>query len=157
MSTCYYITKIGYEKLNQEIEDIEFKQLPIVINEVSTARGNGDLSENAEYHAAKAKQRELMRKLGTLKDFKINAKIVNIDNIATDAVRFGVYVEVLNLDNDKTKTIKLVGDYESDADNNIISISSKLGEELIGKKVGDLVEFEINGKIFSYEILSIHK
>ena len=157
MSTCYYITNIGYEKLNQEIEDIEFKQLPIVINEVSTARGNGDLSENAEYHAAKAKQRELMRKLGTLKDFKINAKIVNIDNIATDAVRFGVYVEVLNLDNDKTKTIKLVGDYESDADNNIISISSKLGEELIGKKVGDLVEFEINGKIFSYEILSIHK
>lgn len=157
MSTCYYITNIGYEKLNQEIEDIEFKQLPIVINEVSTARGNGDLSENAEYHAAKAKQRELMRKLGTLKDFKINAKIVNIENIATDAVRFGVYVEVLNLDNDKTKTIKLVGDYESDADNNIISISSKLGEELIGKKVGDLVEFEINGKIFSYEILSIHK
>ena len=157
MSTCYYITNVGYEKLNQEIEDIEFKQLPIVINEVSTARGNGDLSENAEYHAAKAKQRELMRKLGTLKDFKINAKIVNIENIATDAVRFGVYVEVLNLDNDKTKTIKLVGDYESDADNNIISISSKLGEELIGKKVGDLVEFEINGKIFSYEILSIHK
>lgn len=157
MSTCYYITNVGYEKLNQEIEDIEFKQLPIVINEVSTARGNGDLSENAEYHAAKAKQRELMRKLGTLKDFKINAKIVNIENIATDAVRFGVYVEVLNLDNDKTKTIKLVGDYESDADNNIISISSKLGEELIGKNVGDLVEFEINGKIFSYEILSIHK
>jgi len=157
MAVCYYITKEGYEKLNKEIEEIELKQLPIIVNEISTARGNGDLSENAEYHAAKGKQRDLMRKLGTLKDFKIKATIVDVANIKDDAVRFGVYVELLNLDNEKKKKIRIVGDYEADADKDIVSVSSKIGSALVGKKVGDIVEFEINGRIFSYEILNITK
>ena len=69
MATCYYITKEAFDKLNDEIEDLEYKVLPVILKEVSTARGNGDLSENAEYHAAKDKQRAIMKKIGILKDF----------------------------------------------------------------------------------------
>lgn len=155
MATCYYITKEGFDRLNAEIEDLEHNVLPTIVAEVSTARGNGDLSENAEYHAAKDKQRSTMKKIGILKDYKVNAQIVDCSNLTNDSVKFGSFVEILDLDTDKTKKIRLVGDYEADIVKGLMSISAPLGKALLGKKVGESFEVETQVGIVAYEVLKI--
>ena len=153
--TCYYMTKEAFDKLSAEIDDLEYNILPAIVNEVSTARGNGDLSENAEYHAAKDKQRATMKKIGYLKDFKVNAKVVDCSDLSTESAKFGLFVEILNLDNDKKRKIRLVGDYEADIGNGLVSVEAPLGKALLGKKIGDIVDFEAQDEVFSYEILNI--
>lgn len=153
--TCYYMTKDAFNKLSAEIDDLEYNVLPVIVNEVSTARGNGDLSENAEYHAAKDKQRATMKKIGYLKDFKVNAKVVDCSDLSTEIVKFGLFVEILNLDNNKKKKIRLVGDYEADVENGLISVEAQLGKALLGKKVGDIIEYEVQDDVFLYKILNI--
>lgn len=153
--TCYYMTKEAFDKLSAEIDDLEYNILPAIVNEVSAARGNGDLSENAEYHAAKDKQRATMKKIGYLKDFKVNAKVVDCSDLSTENAKFGLFVEILNLDNDKKRKIRLVGDYEADIGNGLVSVEAPLGKALLGKKVGDIVDFEAQDEVFSYEILNI--
>ena len=155
MATCYYITKEAFDKLNDEIEDLEYKVLPVILKEVSTARGNGDLSENAEYHAAKDKQRAIMKKIGILKDFKVNAQVVDCSSISGDTIKFGAYVDILDIETNKKKHIRLVGDYEADFTAGFISISSPLGKSLLGKKVGDSVEVETPSGLMVYDILKL--
>ena len=149
------MTKEAFERLNAEIEDLEYNVLPVIVNEVSTARGNGDLSENAEYHAAKDKQRATMKKIGYLKDFKVNAKVIDCSNLSCDNIKFGLYVEILDLETEKKKKIRLVGDYEADVNKGLISIEAPLGKALLGKKIGEVVDFEASDNVFSYEILNI--
>ncbi len=153
--TCYYITKEAFDELNTQIDDLEYNVLPAIVNEVSTARGNGDLSENAEYHAAKDKQRAVMKKIGYLKDFKVNAKVIDCTTLSCESVKFGLFVEVLDLDNDRKKKVRLVGDYEANVGSGLISIEAPLGKALLGKKIGDVVDYETNENIFSYKILNI--
>lgn len=155
MATCYYMTKQAFEELCAKIDDLEYNVLPAIVNEVSTARGNGDLSENAEYHAAKDKQRATMKKIGYLKDYKVNAQVVDCTNLSCESVKFGVFVEILDLDTEKKRKIRLVGDYEADVGKNLISVESPLGRALLGKKIGDVVDFETPSDVFSYEILNI--
>ena len=155
MATCYYITKEAFDKLNAEIDNLEYNVLPPIVKEVSVARGNGDLSENAEYHAAKDKQRATMKKIGYLKDFKVNAKVVDCANLSCESAKFGLFVEVLDLDTEKKRKIRLVGDYEADIGKGLISVEAPLGKALLGKKVGDIVDYETPNDVFSYEILSI--
>lgn len=157
MTTRHYVTKEAFDELDREIKYLEDEVLPPVVNEVSTARGNGDLSENAEYHAAKNKQREILRKIGYLKDVKVNAEVVDCSILSCDSVKFGLFVEILDLDTNKQKKIRLVGDYEADINKNLISIEAPLGKVLLGKKVGETVDFESGNNIFSYQILSISK
>ena len=155
MATCYYITKEGYERLNKEIEELEHNVLPVIVQEVSTARGNGDLSENAEYHAAKDKQRATMKKIGYLKDFKVNAQVVDCGDIGNDIVKFGSYVKIVDLDNDTIKNIRIVGDYEADINKGLVSMAAPLGKSLLGKKVGDAFEVETPSGINAYEVVEI--
>ncbi len=157
MATCYYITKEAFKRLNDEIEELEYNVLPVVLKEVSTARGNGDLSENSEYHAAKDKQRSTLRKIGYLKDFKANAQVVDceVENKTCDVAKFGMYVEILNIDNDRKRVIRLVGDYEADVTKNLISVSAPLGRSLIGKRVDDCVDVETQDNIQSYKVIRI--
>lgn len=155
MSTCYYITKEGYDRLNSEIEELEHDVLPVIVNEVSAARGNGDLSENAEYHAAKDKQRAVMKKIGYLKDFKVNAQVIDCSNIDNDFVKFGSYVEVIDLDSGVKKKIRIVGDYEADINKGLVSMVAPLGKFLLGKKIGDVFEVETPSGINMYEVLRI--
>ena len=157
MTTRHYVTKEAFDELDREINYLEDEVLPPVVNEVSAARGNGDLSENAEYHAAKNKQREILRKIGYLKDVKVNAEVVDCSKLSCDSVKFGLFVEILDLDTNKQKKIRLVGDYEADINKNLISIEAPLGKVLLGKKVGETVDFESGNNIFSYQILSISK
>ena len=157
MATCYYMTKEAFQELNKEIEDLEYNVLPIIVKEVSTARGNGDLSENAEYHAAKDKQRATSKKINYLKDFKANACVVDCEheNVSCEIIKFGMYVEILDLDSNKKKEIRLVGDYEADFVKNLISVSAPLGRALLGKKTGDCVDVETHDDILSYKVLKI--
>ena len=155
MATCYYMTKEGFDRLNAELNELEDKILPAIVAEVSRARGNGDLSENAEYHAAKSDQRNAMRKIGYLKDFKVNAQVVDCSNLTNDTVKFGSHVEILDLDTDKKKKIRLVGDYEADITHGLISIVAPLGKALLGKKVGDSFEVETPAGISAYEVVKI--
>lgn len=155
MSNCYYITTEGFKKLNGEIEELEHNVLPVIVEEVSRARGNGDLSENAEYHAAKDKQRATMKKIGILKDYKVNAQIVDCSEISNDSVKFGSFVEILDIDTNKVKKIRLVGDYEADITKGLMSISAPLGRALLGKKIGEMFEVETQVGIVAYEVLKI--
>ena len=151
------MTKEGFDRLNAELNELEDKILPAIVAEVSRARGNGDLSENAEYHAAKSDQRNAMRKIGYLKDFKVNAQVVDCSNLTNDTVKFGSHVEILDLDTDKKKKIRLVGDYEADITHGLISIVAPLGKALLGKKVGDSFEVETPAGISAYEVVRIGK
>ncbi len=157
MSTCYYLTKEGSEKLNQEIEKLEYSELPVVVKEVSTARGNGDLSENAEYHAAKDKQRSIMKKLGYLKDYKSKGVVVDLDEFDCETAKFGLFAEIIDLDTERKKKIRLVGDYEADIAKGLVSVSAPLGKALLGKKVNEEFEFENGDKSFYYKVLKISK
>lgn len=156
MSTCYYITQEGYKRLNEEIDELENKILPIIVDEVSRARGNGDLSENAEYHAAKDKQRATMKKIGILKDYKVNAQVINCSDLSKDIITFGSKVEIQDIDSEKIKKIYLVGDYEADITNGFISVSAPLGRALLGKREGDSIEVETPSGINVYDIIKIY-
>ena len=156
MATCYLMTPEAYDSLNNEIEELEYKVLPVIIEEVKTTRAQGDLSENAEYHAAKNKQRETNRKIDNLKIFKVNAQVVDCYKfLPEDGIKFGAFVELVDIDTDKKMKIRLVGDFEADINKGWISISAPLGKAMLGKKVGDSFEVETPNEIKAYDVISI--
>ena len=157
MAVCYLMTPEAFNRLNQELEELEFKVLPAIIEEVKTTRAQGDLSENAEYHAAKNKQRETNRKIDNLKIFKVNAQVVNCyDFQPADGIKFGANVELVDIDTEKKLKIRLVGDFEADINKGWISISAPLGKAMLGKKVGDSFEVETPNEIKAYDVISIN-
>ena len=96
-----------------------------------------------------------VKKIGYLKDFKVNAQVVDCSNIGTDVVKFGSYVKIVDLDNDRIKNIRIVGDYEADINKGLVSMAAPLGKSLLGKKVGDAFEVETPSGINAYEVVEI--
>ncbi|GBE06315.1 MAG TPA: transcription elongation factor GreA [Nitrospirae bacterium] len=149
------ITPSGYKKLQAEFAKLLKAERPQNIKAIAEARSHGDLSENAEYHAAKERQsfiegriQELQTKLATL-------QVIDPSRISHDKVAFGAKIKVLNLDTDEEKTFTLVGPDESDVKNNKLSIMSPVGRSLIGKSIGDLVTVKAPAKTMEYEILDL--
>lgn len=148
------ITRKGLEKLEQELKKLKFQDRPDVIKAIAVARDQGDLSENAEYHAAREKQGFIEGRIIDLEDKVSRAEIITTP-IDQDKVLFGATVYLLDQDNDKHITYTVVGEYESDISKGMISIISPLGRALISKKVGDIIEVVTPKNILNYEILKV--
>lgn len=129
----------GYEALKAELKRMKSEERVSVIQAIEEARGHGDLSENAEYHAAKERQSQIEARIAELEDSLGRAEVIDPSQLSGERVTFGATVTLLDEDNHK-KTYQIVGIYEADVKSGRISNSSPLGAALIGKKVGDEIE-----------------
>ena len=155
MSESCPISGQGYEKLKKELKKLTSIDRPAVVNAISTAREHGDLKENAEYHAAKEQQGFIEGRIQELNAKLALAYVIDIAKLSGDKIVFGTTVTFVDVDTDKEKIYQLVGDDESDLEQNKLSISSPIARALIGKSVGDTLSIPIpKGKI-EVEILEI--
>ena len=156
MSDKILITKEGYERLIAEINDLIQIQRPHVTKTISEARELGDLSENAEYHTAREKQRIIDSKLSSLQRIFTNAEIIEIANIVNkDTIRFGATVTYTNHNLERDVTVKILSEYESDPSKMYISLNTPIAKCLLGKKIGDSANLEINNTTHELEIINI--
>ena len=149
------ITPDGYHRLQEELERLLKVDRPKNIKDISEARAHGDLSENAEYHAAKEKQSFIEGKIQELKTKLALADVIDPSKITQNRTAFGAKVKVMDLSTDEEKTFMLVGPDEADAKNGKISISSPVGSSLLNKDIGDVVTIKAPAKTLEYEILEI--
>jgi len=149
------MSREGYEKRKAQLDNMQNAMMIEVTKRVATAREMGDLSENAEYHAAREDQGILQARIDKLKDELARAFIVDRSNLPSDAVVFGTRVKVKDLDFDEEEVYTLVGPGEEDYDNNKILTSSPIGQGLLGKKLGDTAEITVPRGVLRYQILEI--
>lgn len=149
------ITPSGYKKLQEELNNLLKVERPNNVKAIAEARSHGDLSENAEYHAAKERQSFLEGRIQELQAKVATLQVIDPSSISQDKAAFGATIKVLDIDTDEEKTFTLVGPDESDIKNNRVSITSPVGKSLIGKAVGDFVTVKAPAKTFEYEILEL--
>jgi transcription elongation factor GreA len=149
------MTREGYNKIKAEVDHLEHEEMPAIAEKIGAARLEGDLSENAEYHAARESQGLLQAKINLLKDKLSRASIVNTANLPKDEVVFGATVKVKDLDFDDEEEFTLVGAGEEDYDTGKILVTSPLAQGLIGTKVGQQVEIEVPKGTMKFEVLEI--
>lgn len=149
------LTKKGYLRLEQELKNLKGVERPNIIAAIAEARSHGDLSENAEYSAAKEKQSFIEGRIQELEAVVSRAQVIDPAEVKGDIIRFGATVAVVDVDTDKENKYQIVGDYEADINENRISLSSPLAKALIGKEVGDEVEYVAPGGKKTFEILEI--
>ena len=149
------LTKEGFTALEQELKNLKGVERPNIIAAIAEARSHGDLSENAEYSAAKEKQSFIEGRIQELEAVISRAQVIDPSLNKGDIVRFGAVVLVVDEDTDKESKYQIVGDYEADIEENKISLSSPLAKALIGKEVGDVAEYTAPGGKKSFEILEV--
>ena len=149
------MTKEGYEKLKQELDRIIKVERPKNIKDIEEARAHGDLSENAEYHAAKERQGHLDAKKRELEHKLSNAQIIDVSKLTNEKVVFGSTVTLADTESGDIKKYTLIGQEEADLKKGKISIQSPVGKALIGHKVGDVVTIKTPAKTVEYEIQEI--
>lgn len=149
------ITVDGKLKVEEELKKLKTIQRPRIINAISEARAHGDLSENAEYHAAKEEQGHNETKIMELEDLLSKAEAIDPSSLEGDDVKFGAKIVLVDADTDEEANYQIVGDIESDFKKKKISISSPLAKALIGKSVGDEVEVNTPGGGKSFEIIEV--
>ena len=149
------LTKKGYLQLEQELKNLKGIERPNIIAAIAEARSHGDLSENAEYSAAKEKQSFIEGRIQELEAVVSRAQVIDPQTVKGDVVRFGATVLVVDEDTDTETKYQIVGDYEADIEKNLISVSSPLAKALIGKEVGDIAKYMAPGVKKSFEILDV--
>ena len=149
------ITTEGYQELESEIRRLKSEERPAIIQAIAEARAHGDLSENAEYHAAKERQGYVEGQILELEDKYTRAQVIDVSKLSGEDVKFGATVTLADEDTDEEKTYKIVGDIEADLDLGKISLSSPIARALIGKEEGDSVEVAAPGGSRAYEILKV--
>ena len=149
------ITVDGKLKVEEELKNLKTIQRPRIINAISEARAHGDLSENAEYHAAKEEQGHNETKIMELEDLLSKAEAIDPSSLEGDDVKFGAKIVLVDVDTNEEANYQIVGDIESDFKKKKISISSPLAKALIGKSVGDEVEVNTPGGGKSFEIIEV--
>ncbi|NDW10600.1 transcription elongation factor GreA [Dysgonomonas sp. 520] len=150
-----YMTEDGYKKLKEEIYQLEAFERPAISKQIAEARDKGDLSENAEYDAAKEAQGILEAKIAQLKNLLANARLINEEAIGTDKVQILNKVTIRNTKNNQTMTYTLVAESEANLKENKIAVSTPIAQGLMGKKVGDVAEIKVPSGIMSFEIVDI--
>ncbi|MCK5541056.1 MAG: transcription elongation factor GreA [Desulfobacterales bacterium] len=149
------ITKQGYEALNAELKKLKSIDRPENIKAIATARAHGDLSENAEFHAAKEKQSFLQGRIGEIGYKLANAEVIDPTTINKDSIRFSCKVLVENIDTEEEVEYQIVGEDEANIKEGKISVTSPLGRALLGKKPGDEVVVQAPGGKRLYEVIDI--
>ncbi|NCY24445.1 MAG: transcription elongation factor GreA [Alphaproteobacteria bacterium] len=149
------MTAEGLARLEEELKHLRSQERPAVIRAIAEARAHGDLSENAEYHAARERQSFIEGRIAELETIIPSSEVIDIAKLSGNQVRFGAKVTVLDEETEQEKTYRIVGQYEADMKDGSISISSPLAKALIGKKVGDSVEVPAPGGARAYEITAV--
>lgn len=149
------ITRVGYNKIVDELTHLKKVERPAIIAKIAEARSHGDLSENAEYHAAREKQSFIEGKIEYLDGVIANAEVIDVEKLSGDKVLFGATVKLLDNDTDKEVVYTLVGEVESDPDHGRISVTSPIGRALIGKMLDDDVTVQTPGGAREYNILEV--
>ncbi len=155
MNASTPMTRASFEQLKVELQRLKAVERPKVIRAIEEARGHGDLSENAEYDAAKQKQGILEARIAQLEHKIASAQVIDPASIRDDKVAFGATVTVLNLDTDDERTYMIVGEDEADLKTGKISILSPMARALIGKREKDVVEFDAPGGRRELEIIKL--
>lgn len=150
------MTPGGYQRLQEELERLLKVERPSIIKAIAEARAHGDLSENAEYHAAKERQSFIEGKIQEIKTKLALAEVIDPSRINQSKVAFGAKVKVLDIEADEEYVFTLVGADEADARNGKISINSPVGRSLLGKEVGDTAIIKAPARTMEYEILEIN-
>ncbi|HUV32285.1 MAG TPA: transcription elongation factor GreA [Devosiaceae bacterium] len=149
------MTPAGHAALSEEYQRRVSEERPRSIQAISDARGHGDLSENAEYHAAKEQQGYNESRISALESLLALADVIDVTKLSGDTVKFGATVTLVDEDSGEQKTWMIVGDQEADVSQGRISISSPISRALIGKSVGDSIEVTAPGGAHGYEILKV--
>lgn len=148
------LTTKGFKKLDAELKVLKSERRPAVIRAIAEAREHGDLSENAEYHAAREEQSHIEGRVKELEGIISLADVIDVTKLS-GTIKFGATVELVDEDTDVEKTYQIVGEPEADIEANLLNLKSPLARALIGKEEGDSVEVRTPGGGKSYEILSI--
>jgi len=148
-------TPQGLAQIKKELAHLKGTERQAVINAIAVAREHGDLSENAEYHAAREKQSFIEGRISELEDVTSRAEVIDAAKLSGDKVTFGTTVGLVDEDTDEESSYHIVGPYETDLTKRMISTSSPIARAVVGKGVGDSVEVQTPGGIKTYEILSI--
>ena len=150
------MTAEGYSALDAELKHLRMTERPAIIAAISEARSHGDLSENAEYHAAKERQSFIEGRVAELEDKMSRAQIIDTTRLSGAAIKFGATVTVVDEDSGGEAVYKIVGEDEADLKFGRINISSPIARALIGKEEGDTAEVQAPGGIKSYEVVAVH-
>ena len=148
------MTRRGFDALDGELRQLKTADRPAVIRAIAEAREHGDLSENAEYHAAREKQSFIEGRIKELEGILGRAEVIDPARMS-GAIKFGATVTLVDEDTDEEKTYQIVGETEADIENGLLNIRSPLARALIGKEPGDTVEVRTPGGDRSYEVISV--
>lgn len=150
------LTSKGAEKLKQQLHELKTVERPRITKAIAEARAHGDLSENAEYHAAREQQSFAEGRINAIESTLAEAQIIDVTTLdAGGKVVFGATVDLLNLDTDQEVTYQIVGEQEADINEGLISITSPIARALVGKSEGDAVDVNAPSGVIEYEILEV--
>jgi transcription elongation factor GreA len=150
------ITARGAQRLRVQLKELKSVDRPRITKAIAEARAHGDLSENAEYHAAREQQSFLEGRIAAIETALADAQIIDVTSLNTDGtVVFGATIGLMNLANDEEVTYQIVGEMEADIEKMLISITSPIARALIGKEEGDVIEVKAPGGVVEYEILEV--
>ncbi len=149
------MTLQGYEALQTELKQLKGTERPAIIQAIAEAREHGDLSENAEYHAARERQSFVEGRIAELEDKTSRAEIIDPAKLSGDQIMFGATVVVADCDTDEEKKYQIVGESESDIAAGKLAITSPMARALIGKSVGDTIEVHTPGGTKDYEVVTV--
>lgn len=149
------ITTAGYSRLEAEIKHLKTVERPNVIKAIAEARAHGDLSENAEYHAAREKQSFIEGRILELEDKLARADVIDVAVLSGEHVKFGATVRIVDEDSEEESTYQIVGEYEAHLESGLISITAPIARAMIGKKKGDSVEVNTPRGERYYEIITV--
>ena len=149
------MTPEGLAGLEEELKMLKSVERPAVIEQIAVAREHGDLSENAEYHAAREKQSFIEGRIAELEDVTSRAEVIDVSKMDGDKIRFGATVTLADLDDDEEVTYQIVGAHEADLNKGKISVHSPIARALIGKNLGDEVEVRAPGGAKNYEVVDV--
>jgi len=150
-----YMTKEGYNKLLEEVNYLETERRPAISKQIAEARDKGDLSENAEYDAAKELQGIVEVKIAQLKNLISNARLIDESRISTDSVQILNKVTIRNTKNNQKMVYTLVSESEANLKEGKIAVNTPIGKGLLGKKIGDIVEIKVPSGLMTFEIIDI--
>jgi transcription elongation factor GreA len=149
------MTSEGYSSLDEELKRLKSVERPSVIAAISEARSHGDLSENAEYHAAKERQGWIEGRIAEIEDKISRAQVIDVSKLSGKQVKFGATVTVVDEDTEKEDRYQIVGEHEADVKKGRVSVTSPIARSLIGKETGDVVEVNTPGGVKAYEITAV--
>ena len=149
------MTGEGYNALDEELRRLKTQERPNVIAAIAEARAHGDLSENAEYHAAKDRQGWIEGRIAEIEDKIARAQIIDVSKLSGAQVKFGATVSVVDEDTEEEARYQIVGEHEADVKSGKVSITSPIARAIIGKESGDVVEVNTPGGVKAYEILKV--